>query len=626
MQRFSRIKTGERIYYYKIAILKSPLSLFTYESKEEIEEGTIVTILLKKREVKGLVYSQCEKPSFLCENIKYISSFYLPKDYFPIIKFISDYYICSLGEAANLFVPFKKGQKEIIPKEIDTKTTLSPEQIKAFEFLKNKNLSLLFGDTGSGKTEIYIKLFEQMIREGKSSVFLLPEIALTPQMQKRLEEKFGDLVIIWHSKITKKRREKLLERIYNGEVMIVAGPRSALFLPLKNPGLIVVDEEHDESYKAGQRPRYNAKDLAIYTGKRFNIKVVLGSATPSLGSYVKYPVFRLRGGFYQSGKSFVFEHSESKISPLIIQEIKKCIKSGSQAIIFLPTRANFKYLVCKKCSQNIECPYCSVGMSLHFDKNILKCHYCGYAKRIPKICPSCGSSELISQRIGTAEVVEELSQKFGDFKIMKFDRDEITTDRKLRNMLKDFNDKKIDVLVGTQMLSKGHDYHDISLAVILGIDNVLSTPDFKAREKAMSLLLQIAGRTGRKNEGKVIVQTLNESFFGNYIKDYELFLKDEINFRKNLYPPFVRLLRIIVSHKKEKKALETAQKAVECINRFKSKEVELIGFAEAAIYKISSKYRYSILLRSKSPKALIETAMRCKCSICEIDMDALSFS
>ena len=591
-----------------------------------IERGTIVTVSLKKREVKGMVYSQCEKPSFLCENIKDISLYYLPENYFSIIKFISDYYICSFGEAANLFVPFKRDQEEINPKNIDTNTKLSSAQIKAFEFIQKKDVSLLFGDTGSGKTEIYIKLFEWMIKEGKSSIFLLPEIALTPQMQKRLEEKFGDLVIVWHSKITKKRREKLIDRLYSGEVMIVAGPRSALFLPLKNIGLIVVDEEHDDSYKAGQRPRYNAKDLAVYLGKEFNAKVVLGSATPSLTSYMKYPAIRLKGGFYQSKKSFIFEHSESKISPLIISEIEQCIKNSSQAIIFLPTRANFKYLVCKNCSKTIECPYCSVGMSLHFDKNILKCHYCGYAKKIPKVCPSCQSSELISQRIGTAEVVSELKERFLDLNIMKFDRDEITSDRKLRKILKDFNDKKIDILVGTQMLSKGHDYHDISLAVILGIDNVLSTPDFKSREKAMSLLLQIAGRTGRKNEGKVIVQTLNEGFFKNYIEDYELFLKDEIKFRKNLYPPFVKILRIIVSHKKEKKAFEAAQKAVECINRFKSKEVELIGFAEAAIYKISSKYRYSILLRSKSPKALIESAMRCKCSICEADMDALSFS
>ena len=583
-------------------------------------------VFLKKRKTKAIVFSQCEKPSFLCENIENILDYYFPRNYFPLFKFISEYYVCSLGEAVSLFVPFKKNQKEISPFEIETDTLLSSKQKKALDFVEKNRISLLFGDTGSGKTEIYIKLFEKMIREGKSCVFLLPEISLTPQMQKRLEEKFGEKVIIWHSKLTKKRKEEFLERIYKGEVYIVAGPRSALFLPLLNLSLIVVDEEHDESYKANNRPRYNAKDLAVYFGKKFGIRVVLGSATPSLNSYVKYPFFRLKGGYYESKKRFIFEKSESKITPLIEKHIKKVLDEGLQAIIFLPTRANFKYLICKNCSQIVRCPYCSVGMSLHLDKGAVRCHYCGYASKIPSNCPECGSLELVSQRIGTTEVMEEVKRRFPQVRIAKFDRDEITTDRKLRKILKDFNEKRIDILVGTQMLSKGHDYHDISLAVILGIDNVLATADFRAREKAMSLLLQIAGRTGRKREGTVIVQTLNEDFFRKYINDYELFLKEEIKFRKGLYPPFVKLLRFIVSHKDDAKAFKEAQNVVNCINETKKEGVELIGFAEALIHKIASKYRYSVLLRSESAKALIETAMKCKCKICEIDMDPLSFS
>ncbi len=598
----------------------------TYESDKEIEEGRVVEVFLKKRKTKGVVFSRCEKPLFLCEKIENILDLYFPKTHFSLFKFISDYYVCSLGEAVNLFVPFKDTQNKIHPFKIDTKTSLSKEQENAFNFIEKNQISLLFGDTGSGKTEIYIKLFEKMINEGKSSIFLLPEISLTPQMQKRLEEKFGKKVVIWHSKLTKKRKEEFLERIYKGEVYIVAGPRSALFLPLLDLSLIVVDEEHDESYKANNRPRYNAKDLAVYFGQKLGLKVVLGSATPSLNSYVKYPFFRLKGGYYKSKKKFIFEHSESKITPLIEEHIKKVLKENSQAIVFLPTRANFKYLICKSCSKIVECPYCSVGMSLHLDKKILRCHYCGYASKIPQTCPYCGETDLISQRIGTTEVMEEIKKRFPDIKIAKFDRDEITTDRKLRKILKEFNEKKIQILVGTQMLSKGHDYHDISLAVILGIDNVLATADFRAREKAMSLLLQIAGRTGRKREGTVIVQTLNESFFKRYINDYELFLQDEIRFRKGIYPPFVKLLRIIVSHKEDQKALEKAQNVLKCINEKKAKNVEVVGFAEAMIKKISSKYRYSILLRSSSAKALIEAAVRCKCKICEIDMDPLSFS
>ncbi len=550
---------------------------------------------------------------------------YIPKNYFKLIKFISGYYISSFGEAADLFVPFKDAQMAPSKINLPSINNLSTLQKEAYEFTKTYPVSLLFGDTGSGKTEIYMKLFEDMIKEGKTSIFLLPEIALTPQMQKRLQDRFSNKVVVWHSKLSKKKREEILDRIYKGEVSIVAGPRSALFLPLMNIGLIVVDEEHDESYKAGNRPRYNAKDLAIYFGKELNAKVVLGSATPSLTSYYKYPYFRLKGSFFGSKKIFTFERSESKITPLILQKIEKCLDESSQAIVFLPTRANFKYLICKSCSKAVECPYCSVGMSLHFSKNLMKCHYCGYAQKIPSTCPECGSLDLISQRIGTAEVVRELREKFPNANIQKFDRDEITTDRKLRKILKDFNDKKIDILVGTQMLSKGHDYHNISLAVILGIDNILYTCDFRAKEKALSLLFQIAGRSGRKREGEVLIQTLNEEFFSKYIKDYELFLKDEINFRKDLYPPFVKLLRIIISHKDENKALEEAKKVFKCLEESKKEGVEIIGFAPAPVYKISSKFRYNILLRSKSAKALIESALGCKCKICEIDMDPLSF-
>ncbi len=581
---------------------------------------------MKKREKRAIVFKKVEKPSFECEEIIEISNLFLPKSYFKIISFISEYYISSFSQAADLFIPFRDDQ--IPPKKesyLFSNLTLSKEQQKAYEFIKKNQISLLFGDTGSGKTEIYMKLFEDMVKEGKSSIFLLPEIALTPQMQKRLEERFKNRVAIWHSKISKKKKEEILEKIYKGETLIVAGARSALFLPLLNIGLIVVDEEHDESYKSNSAPRYNARDLAIYFGKHIGAKVLLGSATPSLGSYFRYPFFRLKGSYFKSKKKFIFERSESKITPLILEKIENTLKNSSQAIVFLPTRANFKYLICKNCSKAVECPYCSVGMSVHFDKNLMKCHYCGFSQRIPSFCPECKSLDLISQRIGTAEVAEELKKRFPDAKIQKFDRDEITSDRKLRKILKDFNEKRIDILVGTQMLSKGHDYHNISLAVILGIDNVLYTADYRAKEKALSLLFQIAGRSGRKEEGEVLIQTLNEDFFSKYIKDYELFLKEEINYRKDIYPPFVRLLRIIVSLKDEKEALKQAKKTLECLFQKKQKEVEIVGFAPALIYKISSKYRYNILLRSKSPTALIKTAMACKCRFCQMDMDPLHF-
>lgn len=540
-----------------------------------------------------------------------------------IIIFLSQYYSCSLGDAVKLFIPFKN-QTPIETDSIETDILLSDEQKKAYDFILENKTTLLFGDTGSGKTEIYMKLFEKVITEGKSALFLMPEISLTPQMKNRLKNHFGDLVEIWHSKVTKKAKEKILDGIYSGRVKIVAGARSSLFLPLRNIGLIVVDEEHDDSYKASNRPRYHARDTAIYMGSVLGAKVLLGSATPSLTSYHKFPHFRLKGTFFEGSKKMEFISSADDISPVVYEAVGQTLETNAQAIIFLPTRANYKYLTCFKCGKYVECPFCSVGMSIHLQKNALRCHYCNYMERIPKECPSCKSSSLKSNRIGTAQVVDEFSELYPEKNIVKFDRDAITTQSKLKKTLKDFNDKKIDMLVGTQMLSKGHDYHDIKLVVILGIDTILAQADFRARERALSLLLQVAGRVGRKGEGRVIIQTSNREFFEHYIGDYELFLKDELPYRQDIYPPFKKLMKFLVSHKNKYKAKETLEKLQLILEDVR--DVEVVGFGEAPIGKIANKFRFQVLLRSSSAKALLELAQRCKIPNVEIDIDPVSFS
>ena len=252
-----------------------------------------------------------------------------------------------------------------------------------------------------------MKFFEHMIAQKKRSIFLMPEISLTPQMSHRLEEHFGDMVVMWHSKLTKLQKKKALLRIYDGTAYIVAGPRSSLFVPLDNLGLIVVDEEHDDSYKSSSRPRYNARDMAIYMGKLYDVPVVLGSATPSLTSYVKFPHVRLKGGHFSSNKEFIYERSVENLSPLILQNLQNTLQEKEQSIVFLPTRANFKYLICQDCGHTYECPFCSVGMSIHQNSRALKCHYCNFTQAIPQICSECSSGALISSRLGTAEAVKK---------------------------------------------------------------------------------------------------------------------------------------------------------------------------------------------------------------------------
>jgi primosomal protein N' (replication factor Y) len=591
----------------------------------------VVEVILRNKPYKAVVISLVLKSGFKTSEIIEASGFQYTSEQFTLAQFISTYYICSLGEALGLMVAYECGmhsqaehgnetQNAVVP---GSKITLSDKQEKALTFLQEHKISLLFGDTGSGKTEIYMKYFELMIAQGKRSIFLMPEISLTPQMSQRLEEHFGERVVMWHSKLTPLQKRKAQEKIYDGTAFIIAGPRSALFLPIKDLGLIVVDEEHDDSYKSSARPRYNARDIAIYMGKIYDVPVVLGSATPSLSSYVKFPHVRLKGGHYSSDKEFIYEKSAETLSPLIMQNLKYILDKKEQSIVFLPTRANFKYLICGDCGHTYECVFCSIGMSIHQKSHALKCHYCNYTQAIPQVCSKCGSSHLTSSRLGTAEAVKNISEEFAEARVEQFDRDVITTSAKLKKALKRFNDKESDILVGTQMLSKGHDYHGVTLAVVLGMDNMLNMSDYRAREKALSSLIQVAGRSGRAKDAKVIVQSFNEEFFSLYLENYEGFLEDEKKFREGLYPPYKKLCRVLFSHKNGLKAQEQMNKMQESLLRVSN--IEIVGYGKCAIERVSDKYRFEILLRSDKSTDLIRAITMCRVELAEIDMDPIEF-
>ena len=612
------------MFYYLISILKSPLTPLTYVFDEPISIGSIVEVSLSNRLVDGVVLEEVNKPSFTCESIIALKPTFYPPKTLELAHFIAEYYVCSLGEALSLFTPFKQQGSALSTVFPPLDITLSPEQQNAYDFAFSHDTSLLFGDTGSGKTEIYMKLFESMIHQRKQVLFLMPEIGLTPQMKRRLKEHFGERIAIWHSKISPKKKAEILEAIRENRVSILAGTRSTLFLPLERIGLIVVDEEHDESYKSSSRPRYNAKDLALLFGQKYNAKVLLGSATPSLSSFYKVPSFRLKGTFFDASSHVMYDEGEEGISQNMLMCIQKALDAKKQVVVFLPTRANFKYISCKSCGANIECPFCAVGMSLHMQAKVLKCHYCNYTEAIPHICPKCGHEEIIATRMGTAEVSEKLQAYFKDFVVQQFDRDEVRTEKQLESILTAFNERKIDIMVGTQMLSKGHDYHGVGLAVILGVDALLGMSDFRAREKTLSLVKQIAGRSGRKGYGEVLIQTKNAYFFKQYLDDFEAFLNDELVHRKGLYPPFKKMLRLMISHKNESKAKEALEQLYQFASGFKA--VEIVGYGKSTIGKIAGKYRYELLARSDSSKALLELAHSVKPYHVEVDMDPLSFS
>lgn len=610
--------------YYEIALLKSPLEPLTYECNEPLKLGQKVKVKLARRKnlMDGVVVKEVTQPDFKCSLIEEVSEAYYDTTMLQTAQFIASYYVCSLGEALSLYTPFHQ-TPSVVSKTFESKIELSNEQQKAFEFLEENKQALLFANTGSGKTEIYIKTIEKHLNENQQAILLMPEISLTPQMQKRLEKVFGDAVAIWHSKVTKKRKEQIIEGLHNGEIRLIAGARSALFLPYSRLGLIMVDEEHDESYKSDQKPRLNVKDLTIYMAKQFGYQLILGSATPSISSFHKLPYIRITKTYFQSQKVLTFYDSQFALNDEVKDNITRVLQQNQQVIVFLPTRANYKYQVCSSCGKSVECPYCSVSMSLHKNALALKCHYCGYTQQIPQSCPSCGTGIIHNLRVGTAQIEEELQTLFASKTVMRFDRDSITTDSKLKAVLNDFNDEKIDILVGTQMLSKGHDYHNVTLAIVLGIDSILNMNSYKARERALSLLIQIAGRSGRKGFGEVMVQTKNADFFEYYMQenDYEQFLKDELIFREDLYPPFFKMAKVVFAHANGLKAKEEMQYYVKQFATIK--EVEVVGSGESAVFKIANKYRYEIILRSSNIKALIQTLHSVTSAMAVIDMDTI---
>jgi len=470
---------------------------------------------------------------------------------------------------------------------------------------------------------VFINLMAKTIEEGKQCIFLMPEISLTPQMEQRLKKYFGERLVMWHSKLTKKQKEKIVEKIYNNEVDIVAGARSALFTPLENIGLIVVDEEHDDSYKSMMKPRYHARDMAVYMGSKIGAKVVLASATPSLSSYHKYEVVKLLKPFIETKKKYHFVEG-TQLTNAMVKKIDENFKAGEQSLLFVPTRGNFKYLYCQKCGVTHLCPYCSVGMALHRKVRHLKCHYCNFTEAIRTVCTHCGHEPLTSERMGTAEVKEMIEDGIPEMVIEQFDRDAIGTASKLKKALKRFEAKESHLLLGTQMLSKGHDYENITLSVILGMDYMLGLGDYRARERAMSLLIQIAGRSGRAKSAEVIVQSVNADFFNRYINDYEAFLKDEMFFVEDMYPPFVSLARILISHVKEERAGKTTLDTVMKLKMFEG--IEIVGHGKAPIERIANKYRFNILLRCDKRSVLLKALHAVNNPLIEIDMDPVEFS
>ncbi len=490
-------------------------------------------------------------------------------------------------------------------------------------FLDNPSFQpfVLYGVTGSGKTEIYLRLIEKAAQCGNGSLVLVPEIGISAQMESIFRERFGAGLAVWHSALPARERKRAWADILSGRKKIVLGARSAVFTPVQDLKLIIVDEEHDTSYKQENNLRYNARDVALMRGKIVDAPVVMGSATPSIQTVhgcaeKRYrsialpsrvmnrplPEFEVVDMKREGGRHGIFSFK-------LREEIGETIRSGRQALLFLNRRGYDKYYLCNACGQALQCVSCSVTLTYHKEDNRLRCHYCGWETSLPEKCPVCAHAALFPHGFGTEKVEKEVKRLFPDARVVRMDRDTINSYDRLVSALDAMRSGKADILLGTQMVAKGHDFPNITLVGIINADAGLQAPDFRAGEVLVQLLIQVAGRAGRGEEtGRVILQTYNPSHFtieSALNLDYEGFCREELKSRKVLqYPPFTRLLKVLVTSASEESAREGARLlAVVCREkadffRNTGRSVAVLGPSPAAHVKLRNRFRHHLFIKT----------------------------
>lgn len=511
-----------------------------------------------------------------------------------------------------------------LPRKLHIDFAFSPVQqecyLQLLENFESKNVCLLHGVTGSGKTQLYIKLIEKYFNEDKQVLYLLPEIALTAQIIRRLQKHFGGNIAIYHSKFNDHERIELWNKVRTGEVKIILGARSALFLPFNNLGLIIADEEHDVSYKQHEpSPRYHARDAAIYFASLFEkvsgtaAKVLLGSATPSMESY--FNAMQQKYGFVYLGERYggiqlpsieivntrqVAQKGKVMISPQLKDAMQKALESDKQVILFQNRRGYNPYLICGTCGFIPQCNHCDVSLTLHKYSNKLHCHYCGsvYPKLIT--CPACGSTNWLEKNFGTEKIEEQLEQDFADYKVARMDVDSIRGKNAHDHLIQLFEQHRLDILVGTQMVVKGLDFDNVSLVGILDADGLLSFADFRVNERGFQLMEQVSGRAGRKNEqGRVLIQAMNVKHPIIQLveqHDYKRFYEAELASRKEFfYPPFSRIVLLTLKHK-DKSLLDAAADKLAHSLRQDLKEY-VVGPAVPVVGRMRNLYQMEILLK-----------------------------
>lgn len=615
-----------------------------------IRPGQRVLVPFHKRSSIGYVISLSPSaPSKLnCSQIKEIKDILDESPVFggcmlEFLRWLSSYYIAPLGEVCKSALPPRLSQikshtttsRQTTPVEmgeVDTnhqKIKLNGDQQKVFEAIKDslKNTSpnpiLLHGITGSGKTQIYLDAFEELKKDGGQGLLLVPEISLTPQLVERFRNRFKDTIAIYHSGLTEAQRHKQWEKMRRGEVFAVVGTRSALFAPFEKLKLIIVDEEHDGSYKQEEGFRYHARDAAVVRAKIFKAAIVLGSATPSLESFSnakkgKYQYYHLplraTGAKLPDVEIVDMRKSKSILSDPLLEAISQTLDKKEQALIFLNRRGFSNFLLCADCGHVFSCPNCDISLTHHAAPKKLLCHYCDYAFPIPDLCPKCNSLNIKCIGHGTERLAQELAGHFPKANITRLDRDTQLKAVTRKEFLPKMKKGEIDILVGTQIIAKGHDFPNVTLVGVVDADLALHLPDFRAFERTFQILTQVAGRAGRaKKPGRVIIQTYgpeHHSLLCAKEHDFEKFYDIENRHRQNLgYPPYARLANIRFLGNLKDKTHKAARSSFEILKKHRKnlnldESVDLLGPAPSPLPKVRGKFRWQLLIKARTAKQL----------------------
>ena len=629
-----------------------PLKMNDAESHASEEElfGRRVEVRFGNRKMTGIVVGLHDTLPETCpvgeESIRPASRYVdeekiLTRELYEIAKWISSYYIASIGEAVFTMIPSGRRERDSSGFSFSEdessfqKRNLSDEQKKAVEGIlggseksgeKSNLFHYVYGMTGSGKTEVFLSAAEKILEEGKGVIYLVPEIGLTPQVVEASVKRFGSTAAVLHSGLTPSQRLSEWRRIMRKEARIVIGARSAVFAPIPSLGMIIIDEEHDGSYKAGNAPRYHARQVAMHRCKTLGIPLVMGSATPSLEAWhsmsqnqiVCHKLSqRLAGGAMPEIKAVnmsLESDSDTCLSKALTEEIRETVKAKRQVILFLNRRGFTHFFRCTVCGFEMKCKNCSVSLTYHKKENRLRCHYCGYSIQPPHQCPKCGSLDVGYRGFGTEYIENEVRARFPNERIVRIDTDSTKGKDELKQKIDDFKAGKYDILLGTQMVAKGLNFPNLKLVGVVLADTALHLPDFRAAERTFSLITQVAGRAGRFfPDGKVIVQSYSPDMepIALAVKgETEKFYSNEIAQRKILgFPPFSRLLRFVFRSKIPGAAENAAEGASNILRKHVEKGTEILGPSDCPIEMIAGNHRQQILLRGKNIASLQKAAV-----------------